>query len=137
MAQQITLIDDLDGSAGAESVAFGLDGKSYTIDLSEKNATKLRKALADFIEKGQETHNAPATKRGRKAGKSARKATAKSGHDLNEVRDWARTAGYKVSDRGRVSAEVMTAFDEAHPEGTTKVAPSDETTEAVAESKAA
>lgn len=30
---------------------------------------------------------------------------------LNEVREWARNNGHSVSDRGRVSAEVLAAFD--------------------------
>ena len=37
----ITLVDDLDGSEGAETVSFGLDGTNYEIDLSEKNAAAL------------------------------------------------------------------------------------------------
>ena len=40
------LIDDLDGGEAHETVTFGLDGWSYEIDLSTKNATKLRNALS-------------------------------------------------------------------------------------------
>ena len=45
MAQkvQVLLVDDLDGSEATETVAFGLDGASYEIDLSSGNAGKLRK----------------------------------------------------------------------------------------------
>ena len=55
MAQQksVTLIDDLDGGKAAETITFGLDGASYEIDLSKKNATALRKAVADFVEHGR------------------------------------------------------------------------------------
>ena len=44
MAQQVNvvLVDDLDGSEAGETVVFGLDGTTYEIDLSEKNAKKLR-----------------------------------------------------------------------------------------------
>ena len=49
------LIDDLDGGEAAETVTFGLDGHSYEIDLSTKNATKLRNALAAFVENGSRT----------------------------------------------------------------------------------
>ena len=37
MAQKVvvTLFDDIDGSEAAETIAFGLDGKSYEIDLNE------------------------------------------------------------------------------------------------------
>jgi hypothetical protein len=42
MAQkvQVLLVDDLDGSEATETVAFGLDGASYEIDLSTGNAGK-------------------------------------------------------------------------------------------------
>jgi hypothetical protein len=52
MAQkvQVLLVDDLDGSEATETVAFGLDGASYEIDLSSGNADKLRKELAHYVE---------------------------------------------------------------------------------------
>ncbi|MGX1491238.1 hypothetical protein RKD41_003497 [Streptomyces tendae] len=55
MAQKVvvTLFDDIDGSEAAETIAFGLDGKSYEIDLNEANAKKLRKALAPYVEAGR------------------------------------------------------------------------------------
>ena len=51
MAQKvhITLEDDLDGGDATETVAFGLDGRTYEIDLNDKNAEALRDALAKFI----------------------------------------------------------------------------------------
>ena len=55
MAQRVvvTLSDDIDGSEAAETIAFGLDGKSYEIDLNEANAKKLRKALAPYVDAGR------------------------------------------------------------------------------------
>lgn len=55
MAQRVvvTLFDDIDGSEAAETIAFGLDGKSYEIDLNPANAKKLRKALAPYLEAGR------------------------------------------------------------------------------------
>src|SRR5512138_1573289 len=51
MAQkvQILLTDDLDGSEAAGTVRFGLDGTDYEIDLSEKNESVLRDALAQYV----------------------------------------------------------------------------------------
>ena len=51
MAKQVQtrLVDDLDGSEAAETVLLGLDGKAFELDLSEKNAKKLRKALEPFL----------------------------------------------------------------------------------------
>ena len=51
MAQKVHIVleDDLDGSPATETVSFGLDGKSYEIDLSDDNAAKLRDSLAVFV----------------------------------------------------------------------------------------
>src|SRR5690242_16832454 len=43
------LIDDMNGQPADESVTFGLDGVQYEIDLTTKNAAKLRSALAPFV----------------------------------------------------------------------------------------
>ena len=55
MAQQVNVkfVDDLDGSDAAGTVSFGLDGKTYEIDLSDENTDKLHEALAPFIEAGR------------------------------------------------------------------------------------
>ena len=107
MAQKvtITLVDDLDGSEGAETVSFGLDGTSYEIDLSEKNAAQLREALAGYV--------GHARKSGRAKGR-AKSAATTSGPSARELRDWARSNGYEVSDRGRVPEEVRQAFEAAN-----------------------
>ncbi|HEX4432507.1 MAG TPA: histone-like nucleoid-structuring protein Lsr2, partial [Frankiaceae bacterium] len=42
----VHLEDDLSGGEAEESVNFALDGRSFAIDLSEKNAEQLRKILA-------------------------------------------------------------------------------------------
>jgi len=55
MARRIVteLTDDLDSGTADETVSFALDGRSYEIDLAEKNATKLRKAMAAYISGGR------------------------------------------------------------------------------------
>ena len=110
MAQKIHIVleDDLDGSEASETVSFGLDGTSYEVDLNEKNAAALRDALAVYVGHGRKVGSSP--RRGRKTTTSA----ATSGPSAREIRDWARTAGHDVPDRGRVSAEVREAFDAAH-----------------------
>jgi hypothetical protein len=42
MARNVSVMitDDLDGSAGAQTVAFGLDGVSYEIDLVQPNRAR-------------------------------------------------------------------------------------------------
>jgi hypothetical protein len=110
MAQKVTvtLVDDLDGSTAEETVEFGLDGVAYQIDLSDDNATKLRDALAEFVAGAR---RAGGRKRGagRPAGTKARPASAD--REQNQaIREWARKQGHKVSDRGRIPAEVLEAY---------------------------
>ena len=49
----VKLTDDIDGGDADETVHFALDGKSYEVDLSATNASKLRDALKPYIEKGR------------------------------------------------------------------------------------
>ncbi|MFG2377622.1 Lsr2 family protein [Streptomyces sp. NPDC048504] len=108
MAQQtiIQLLDDLDGSEASETIVFGLDGRTYEIDLNEKNATKLRKALAPYTDKGRKLNQARGGKRGG-AGRAA------DSGDTAQIRAWAKENGYDVNDRGRVPAEIKEAYAKA------------------------
>lgn len=105
MAQrvQVLLVDDIDGGNADETVTFGLDGSTYEIDLSVSNAAKLRHDLAEWIGHGRRGSGRRVAKRG-----AARRS------NLNDVRDWGRSNGFKVSDRGRVSADLQSAYDKAH-----------------------
>src|SRR5579862_7443445 len=49
----VRLTDDIDGGDAEETVYFGLDGKSFEIDVNSANAARLRAALDPFIEKGR------------------------------------------------------------------------------------
>lgn len=110
MAQrvEVLLTDDLDGKELAEgkgeTVRFTLDGVSYEIDLSTRNATALRKALTPYVEAGRRQR----TTRG------ARVTRTQVGADAKTVKQWARANGYEVSDRGRVPNDVRAAFEAAH-----------------------
>jgi len=103
MAQRVHIVleDDLDGSAAAETVTFGLDGATYEIDLSEQNAAQLRETLAPYIGVARRT-------------RSGRRRSRSGGASAADIREWARTHGYDVSERGRVSSEVREAFEAAH-----------------------
>ena len=110
MAQQksVTLIDDLDGGKAAETITFGLDGASYEIDLSKKNATALRKAVADFVEHGRRV------KAGSAPAKAQRRPVPRLGPNPAAVRFWATTQGVAVSARGRVPAHLIAQYEAAN-----------------------
>lgn len=108
MAQKVSVIltDDLDGGQADETVSFALDGKAYEIDLSATNAETLRSALGPFIAAARRDSGA-----GAKAASRGRSSNRPARTDLAEVREWARANGHQVSDRGRVSSEVLAAYD--------------------------
>jgi hypothetical protein len=82
----LELVDDLDGGAADESVAFALDGVEFVIDLSTTNAARLRDTLAEFVGHARRTG-------GRKSpGKAAaaRNGSSNGKPDVQAVREWAR-----------------------------------------------
>ena len=108
MAQkvQVLLVDDLDGGPAEETVTFGLDGVSYEIDLTTANAASLREAFGPWVGHARKV-----------GGRSPRTTTPRSRSargDAQAIRDWAKTHGHKVSERGRISAEVKAAYEAAH-----------------------
>jgi hypothetical protein len=108
---QVVLIDDIDGGEAVETVTFALDGVSYEIDLNEKNAARLRDALAPFVGTGRRiagrSGGAGRARRAQGQGRSGGNRTA-------EIREWARNNGHKVNDRGRIPAAVIEAFEKAN-----------------------
>jgi hypothetical protein len=99
---EIHLVDDLDGSEAAETLSFALDGRSYEIDLSEKNATKLRKALDAYVGAA------------RKVGSARPKRSNRGTSNTREIREWAATQGFQVADRGAIPNEVREAYAAVH-----------------------
>jgi hypothetical protein len=102
----IELVDDHDGSPADETVSFALDGTSYEIDLSSKNAAALRQALAPYRERGRRTGG------GKQHGGRRAKSNGQAG--AADIREWAEANGYEVSGRGRVSATIREAYAAAH-----------------------
>lgn len=114
MAERIVrqLIDDIDGTDITEGkggrIEFSVQGVSYEIDLADANTAKFTKALKPYID--------AAKKVGPARGARSKLGTAKksSPEHLAAIRDWARKNGHEVSDRGRIKAEIVEAFDAAH-----------------------
>jgi hypothetical protein len=104
------LVDDLDGGTAAETVVFGLDGTSYEIDLSKKNAAALRTSLDRFISAARRSGATAATKPRQASTPKARPSTAsaksksksKRAYDVAGLRAWAATNGIDVPARGRI-----------------------------------
>jgi len=106
---QVVLIDDIDGAEADETVSFALDGVTYEIDLSSAHAAELRDAFATWIGHARKT----ATRTGGTRPSGPRR-TGTDRAQLAKIREWAKENGFQVSDRGRISSEVMNAFEAAH-----------------------
>jgi Lsr2 len=109
MAQkvQVLLVDDIDGGTADETVSFSLDGVSYEIDLSKKNATKFRDQLAGYVGTARKVG-------GRSSGRGGARKRTGGDNRTAQIREWARKNGHQVNERGRISATVVEAYNKAH-----------------------
>ncbi len=117
---RVQIVDDLDGTVlddgEAQTVEFSLDGQAYTIDLKTEHAQQLRDALAPWVAHATRVSSSrrAASNGSSRRSSSTRSASGMTPEELNEVREWARSNGYQVADRGRIKASVLEAFEAAH-----------------------
>lgn len=116
MAKKTVYLDDLepnDVEADAGTVTFSLEGTRYEIDLSTKNATRLRSALAPFMEAGRKLNGSPTVAKVRSSSAKLVGGSGYSSDQLNAIRTWARANGFEVSDKGRIAGNILAAFEDA------------------------
>lgn len=109
MAKQVveSLVDDLNGEVADETVQFSIDGRSYEIDLTSKNASELRDAVAPFVGAARRAGGAPA----RKNHQRTSSVPTKTREENAAIRQWAGENGLQVSERGRLPATVLAAYE--------------------------
>ena len=114
MARRVihALIDDLGGKPADESLAFGLDGVRYEIDLSTANASRLRDSIAPYVAAARKVG------RGGVAATSRRRSYRPTGETRQEyrarnraIREWGQRNGFDVSDRGRIKQHIIAMYD--------------------------
>lgn len=107
---QVILISDLSGDEmqdGGESINFSYRGVDYSIDLTDKEAKGFDNAIAMYLEHAQR-------KGGRaRPGISNVRGSARSTdrEQLQAAREWLRSNGHTVSDRGRIKGELMDLYN--------------------------
>jgi hypothetical protein len=96
-----------DGTTQAEeTVTFGAQGRQYELDLCAAHLAEFSGTLNRYIEAG-----AREVARGGRGGVARRaRPGGRSRQDLSSVREWARNAGYEISTRGRIPAEILQAY---------------------------
>lgn len=102
---EVQLEDDLTGGPADETVAFGVSGIAYEIDLSSRHAADFRRRLAPFVERARLLH--PQRRRGTFR-------TAASRERSRQIRAWAERQGLPVSDHGRLPGDVIRQYETAH-----------------------
>ena len=100
---QVMLVDDLDGGPAAETISFGLDGKSFEIDLSDRNAKQLRRLLSVYI--------SPARRVG---GVASRRSRSSGRTQTAEIKAWADTVGKTYPKRGRLPRSLVDEYATAN-----------------------
>lgn len=101
----VQLVDDLDGSAIAEgegrTVTLGWDGASYELDLTTEHVDELAALLEPYVTAGRKSS---------RKGPARTSGTKSDPEELQRIREWAKSNGHAVSDRGRISATVREAY---------------------------
>ena len=85
MSLEVTVVitENIDGTEGAESVSFDIDGTTYEIDLATQNRVRLEQTLAPFIAAGRKVRPAA----------SSRSRPGRTADDRATVRLWAGRKG--------------------------------------------
>ena len=104
----VSVTDDIDGSPNATKVSFAYDGVNYELDLAKRNKSGFEKALKPYI---QAARKAPSHGPRKVTPTRTRKS---SPADLTAIRTWAAENGHQVSDRGRIAATIIAAYNAAH-----------------------
>ena len=114
MAQQIVVVDDITGEAGASSRRLRLDGVEYEIDLTDETFTRLQEVLRPYLEKARVV---PTSKRGRPAGSEGRGTPVRQKQELPAasatIRAWAAANGIECPKRGRIPAVVVERYSKS------------------------
>jgi len=108
---KVELLDDIDGEPATQTVTFSLDGIEYEIDLSDENAEALHEELATYIQAARRTGGRK--RRNTATGTASTPSSSTDREHSKKVRAWAKAEGYDISDRGRLSTEIIDLYERA------------------------
>lgn len=94
-----------------ETIAFSINGVDYSIDLTDAEAEAFRSTFEKYTLVAEKRSSRVSS-----ASPSTRKpsGSGRSSEELAHIRAWANDNGYQVSERGRIKAEIIDAFDRAN-----------------------
>ena len=103
----VIVTDDLDGSENASTFSFAYQGTAYEIDLGKKNSSNFSNAIRPYVEAARRV---PSQRRTTKTSPASRANQT----NRAAVRAWAREQGLKVSERGRISGDIVAQYEASH-----------------------
>ncbi len=114
MATKTTIerICDITGDPAVDTVEFAYRGTSYKIDLSAEAVADFNAAMAGFVESAEKLGRVNSSARPQRVSSSS--SSGRSREQLTAIRQWAMAQGLPVSNRGRISSEVLEKFEAAH-----------------------
>jgi Lsr2. len=111
MAQQVVVVDDITGEAGASTRRLRLDGVEYDIDLTDESFASLQEQLRPYLEKARVV---PMSKRGKSGSSEGRGTPVRQKQELpaasSTIRAWAAANGIDCPKRGRIPASVVERY---------------------------
>lgn len=117
MAQQVVVVDDITGEAGATTRRIRLDGVEYDIDLTDSSFSSLQDLLRPYLEKARVV---PIVKRGKPVGSAGSGASEGRGTPVRQkqelpaasstIRAWAASNGVECPKRGRIPISVIERY---------------------------
>jgi hypothetical protein len=118
MAQKVLVLTTCDlphegepVTEGVVTIEFGYEGKTYETELCPEHVDEYHKWMQDYLDHGARVKSGGRV--GVRASGAAKAVRQRASHDVSAIREWAKTHGHKVSDRGRLSAEVKKAYEDA------------------------
>jgi Lsr2 len=118
MAQRttVTLTCDAehgDGEVNGETtIQFSWEGVAYEIDVCRDHEQAMKETFGYYAEHARKQGRAPGSSG------SKRSRSSSSRQKSSEIRDWAKSQGIEISERGRIPADVIARY-EAHQSGNT------------------
>jgi Lsr2 len=107
------LVDDLDGSEGAETVRIGWNGEWRELELSKKNLSALSRALDTYWNVSRPVSRDGRARGQRRSGRAKASRSSKSTRDPKVIRAWATDNGISVPARGRIPGAVERQYNDA------------------------
>jgi hypothetical protein len=112
---QVLLTCDLDDddTPAVETVTFAYQGNTYAFELCEAHLEEFNAMMAGWISSARRSDGSSRSRRAAatSAASPGRRRRAGGRNELSDIRAWARQQGYQVSDRGRISQEIRTAWE--------------------------